>query len=173
MWLKLIGSSLIIIFGTSIGFNLAKKVYERPRQLRQIISCLTALKSFINYGALPLDEALIKCSRGVTGPVKDFFEYLRGSFLNERWLRPEHLTANVLQQLRNKLFLNDEEMEALVLLSAGLGQSNRSDQEKHLNLYIEQFISFEKQALSVRDNEVKMYRYLGICGSLAVVIILI
>ena len=75
MWLKLAGGVLVLIVSSSIGFQLAARCCGRPQHIRQIISCLGSLKSYITYACLPLSEALIQCTHGMYGPVADFFHF--------------------------------------------------------------------------------------------------
>lgn len=173
MWLKLVGSILIIVASISIGFSYAKRFGERPRQIRQIISCFTVLSSYINYAALPLSEALIKCTYGNYGWIESFFRRVACLLEREPWMAPQDAFREALSELEQHLALEQPEREILLSLSANLGVMNREEQEKCLVLALEQLRQIELQAVSLRDPNMKMYRYLGICGGLTVVILLV
>lgn len=172
MWLKILGSLMIVIASTSLGFNLAVRYVERPRQIRQLISCLSALKSHINYVAIPLPEALSRCTGGITGPVAELFHTMAWLLVNKGWLTPQAALDQALKQ-SNKLALNKAEREVLAVFSANLGGMNREEQHKSLDLAHEQLSRIQYEAEKLCDQNVKMYRYLGVCSGLAIIIILV
>ena len=51
---KLIGAILIIVATTWTGFEAARHLSERPKQLRQLKSALQSLEAEIMYGHTPL-----------------------------------------------------------------------------------------------------------------------
>lgn len=171
MWLKIFGSLMIVSAGTCIGFNLAARYVERPRQIRQLISCLLALKSHINYSAMPLPEALFQCTGGITGPVADLFHTMSELLKKNGWLTPQAAMNQALVDV-GQLVLRRQEREVLAVFSANLGGMNREEQHKSLDLVHEQLSRIQYEAEKLCEQNVKMYRYLGICGALAVIIVL-
>ncbi|TWH48929.1 stage III sporulation protein SpoIIIAB [Sporomusa sp. KB1] len=172
MWLKILGSLLIVVAGTAMGFSVAARYAERPRQIRQLISCLSALKSHINYAAIPLPEALSQCTSGIAGPVADFFHTMSLLLLNNGWLTPQAAMDQALIEAK-QLVLNQPEREILAVFSANLGSMDREEQHKSLELVQEQLSRIQYEAEKLCEQNVKMYRYLGLCSSLAIVIILV
>jgi stage III sporulation protein AB len=71
------------------------------------------------------------------------------------------------------LVLEKPELELLSVLGANLGAIDRIEQEKYLNMIQEQLRQLEAEAAHISGQNSKMYRYLGICGSLAIVILLV
>jgi stage III sporulation protein AB len=173
MWLKLIGSILVFLVSTCIGFQMASRCQERPRHLRQIISCLGSLRSYIIYACLPLHEAVIQCTNGIDGPVATFFQNIAIMLEEEASLTPQEIIKRVLSEMQGSLMLKNPEIEVLHVLGGNLGVMDCKEQERYLSLVIEQLERFENEAIKFRDLNTKMYRYLGICGGLAIVIILI
>lgn len=173
MWLKILGSSFIIFSGTYIGFKLAKKFSERPVQIRQILSCLASLKTYINYVSMPLPEALIICTNGVEGPIKKLFQRTGELLESNGCLNPKKALEYAVEEVRIELSLENAELEILHSLGANLGLINRIEQERYIAMIEVQLQEIEHEAIRYRDQNVKMYRYLGICSSLVVVIILL
>jgi len=172
MWLKFIGSLMIVTAGASIGFSLAARYMERPRQIRQLISCLSALKSHINYVAIPLPDALAQCTGGITGPVAELFHAMSDLLASDGALTPHSAMTQALNSI-DALVLNRPEREVLSVFSANLGGMNREEQHKSLELVHVQLSRIQYDAERLCEQNVKMYRYLGVCGSLAVVIVLL
>lgn len=173
MWLKLAGSILVVAAGTGIGFSLAGRYNERPRQLCQAVSCLTALAAYIGYASMPLGEALGRAAGGVAGPVGDFFRRTAAALTTRGWLTPAEAMAEVMADVGPALAWQRPEREILLLLGANLGATSREEQQKYLSLVTDQLRRLEQESLSLRDQNVKMFRYLGVCGGLAVAILLV
>lgn len=172
MWLKIIGSVIVIITGTSLGFMLANRCSERPRQIRQIISCIGSLKTYISYVSLPLSEALRSCTNGTYGAINDLFQRMASILSDNGWMTPQEALKRAISET-NRLALERPELEILSALGANLGSTSRDEQKTYLDMVQEQLTKIEQDALRLRDQNSKMYRYLGICGGLAIVIVLI
>lgn len=173
MWLKAVGSVLIVLSGTYIGFKMAARCKARPRQISQVLSCLAALKSYINYVTMPLPEALSNCVNGIKGPVADLFLDTAVSLKEHGWLTPREAIEEALKNHQHKLALDLPEQEILTILGANLGLVNREEQYKYIGVVEVQLQRIECEAAKLREQNAKMYQYLGVCGSLAVVILLI
>lgn len=173
MWLKLVGGTLVLLVSSWIGFQLAARCNGRPQQIRQIVSCLGSLKSYITYAYLPLHEALIQCTHGTYGPVADLFHHTATLLEKNTGLSPQQAITTVLNEMQGQLMLKRPELETLEILGANLGIMNRQEQGNYLSMMIEQLEKFESEAAKLRDLNTKMYRYLGICGGLAIVILLV
>ena len=173
MWIKLVGSVLVLFVSSYVGFQLAARCSGRPQHIRQIISCLGSLKSYITYACLPLNDALIQCTHGIYGPVADFFHQTATVLEENGGLSPQQAINTVLANMKGRLMLKQPELEILSILGANLGIMNREEQGNYLSMIIEQLETFANEATQLRDINTKMYRYLGICGGLAIVILLV
>ena len=72
--LKLLGAVFILLATTWAGFETAKHISERPRQLRQLKVALQALEAEIMYAHTPLKEAAATLSKQMPKPLSWFFE---------------------------------------------------------------------------------------------------
>ena len=72
-----------------------------------------------------------------------------------------------------QLAIDKPEKEILTILGANLGAMNREEQNKYITMIQEQLEKLEQEAVRKRDLNTKMYRYLGVCGGLVVVILLV
>jgi len=173
MWLKVAGGLLILLVSTYIGFQMAARCNGRPQHIRQIGCCLGSLKSYIHYASLPLQDAMKQCTHGIHGPVAELFHHTAVLLEEESSLSPQQAMNKVVSDLQGKLLLDQSELELLDLLGANLGIMNRQEQVNYLTMIIEQMEKFEVEAVRFRDLNTKMYRYLGLCGGLAIVILLV
>lgn len=173
MWMKIAGSLMVITAGTALGFAAAARYNERPRHIRQLIGCLASLKAYISYISMPLPQALISCTQGVNGPVCDFLCQTADILNHKAWLSPQEAINQVLASMRNELTFERPEIELLSALGANMGTTSRDEQQKYLDMVQEQFRKIEQEAIKLREQNTKMYRYLGVCGGLVIVIMLV
>lgn len=173
MWIKAIGALMIIIAGFSLGFVAAFRYNERPRQIRQLQSCLASLKTYINYTVMPLPEALAASCDGINGPVRDFFCCSASLMEQNGMITPQQAFTEAITLFKGQLLLVQPETDLLVTLGANLGKVNCEEQEKYLDMILQQLVNIENEAVRTRDENVKMCRYLGICGGLLIVIVLV
>lgn len=173
MWLKIIGALFVIGACTIMGFQAAWRFAERPRQIRQLVSCLSALQSYIYYSSIPLSQALRLSADGVEGTVVHMFTRAAELLTADPALTPAGAFTIAKDEYSSKLTLADSEQELLVLFSSHLGMMNRDEQCKNLLLIQDQLEKTACEATAARDGNMKMYRYLGVCGGLAIVILLI
>jgi stage III sporulation protein AB len=81
--LKVLGAVLILMATSKIGFDSARQLRKRPRQIQELRSGLAILKTEINYGTRPLAEAFERIAEA-SGELKaglprsePEFKYLR------------------------------------------------------------------------------------------------
>ncbi|MBP2649324.1 MAG: spoIIIAB [Firmicutes bacterium] len=173
MWVKLIGCCLVIFTGTWGGFMIAARYVERPKQIRQLIGCIASLGSYINYAALPLAEALERSTATVDGPVRDFFTEIATIINTKGWVSPGQAFVETLSKMQDKLAIYHPEREIILMLGASLGAIDRNEQQKQLDLAKAELEKIHREAIVERDQNVKMYRYLGVCAGLTTAILLV
>lgn len=169
--IKLLGAVLILITTTCLGFQRAKRYADRPRQIRQLQSALSLLRTEIGYGTRPLVKACEQIGKRIQSPISDLFiqlqynlEHFDGSSTNDCF-------KSAVDQEWDKTVLTDAEKGIVLDFGRTLGASDREDQLQHLalaeaNLKIEETKAREEQA----KNE-KMYKTIGIlCGALIIIL---
>src|SRR6478609_7082116 len=70
---KLLGAIFIILATTWTGFEAAKHLSERPKQLRDLKTALQSLEAEIMYGHTPLHEAARRLADQLSNPLHSFF----------------------------------------------------------------------------------------------------
>lgn len=173
MFLKIAGSMLVLFVTSRIGFRLAARCSGRPEQIRQLITSLGSLKSYITYANLPLGDALRQCTHGIEGTIADFFHSIAMELEENSMSSPQQAIGVVLHKMESKLMFQSTEIEILGVLGANLGMMNRQEQGNYLAMVMEQLERLEGEAVKLRDLNTNMYRYLGICGGVAIVILLV
>lgn len=173
MWLKLIGSVFIVTAGAFFGFELAKRYIERPKQIRQLMNGIRSLQSYIHYAAMPLSEAFSQAARGVAAPISDLLAGTGAIMRKDAYLTPQEALTLAVKEMQYRLALHKAEVDDLILFAANLGFMNREEQQKYCDMILSQLGKYEQEALKVKEQNVTMYRYLGVCGGLMIVILIL
>lgn len=167
-----IGAALIIFATTWAGFEWAKKLNERPRQLRQLKVALQALEAEIVYGLTPLDEACLHLSTQLTKPLNRFFE-LFSNKLKEAEITAADAWFESLDEIWNDTAFKNGELEILRQFGATLGRHDRDQQQKQIRLALAHLEREELDAIESQNKYEKMVKSLGFLTGILIVILLI
>lgn len=169
--MKIIGAILIIMATTWVGFEFARQLSERPRQLRQLKVALQSLESEIMYGLTPLAEASEHIAKQIPKPISYFFlsfsEALKkgGASVHSAWeyslKETWHLTA-----------LRNGELEVISQFGATLGQHDREHQQKQIRLTLTHLEREEGDAIEAQNRYEKMSKSLGFLTGILIVILM-
>lgn len=169
--IKLLGAILILMTTTWLGFQKARKYADRPKQIRQLRSALSLLKTEIGYGARPLVAACEQIGSRVSSPISHIFVTCRYNLEHMDGSSTFDCFKQAVDKEWSKTALSDAEKEIMLNFGRTLGASDREDQLQHLalaesNLKIEETKAREEQV----QNE-KMFKTIGIlCGALIVIL---
>lgn len=170
--LKIVASVLIILTTTVIGFDVARRYRDRPQHLRQLQSALQGLATEISYGATPLPEAFASLAATHRSPIADMFQAAATQLT-----RPGTTAAAAWQEgleaLVKRSALGQRDLVVVRQLGTVLGLSDRLDQERHLLLALQHLQREEVLAEQERQQNERMWRYLGVLSGLLLVIVLV
>jgi stage III sporulation protein AB len=169
--IKLIGAVLIVAATTWIGFQFAKKVSERPRQLRLLKTALQSLEAEIMYGHTPLSEAAERLAKQIPKPLSWLFQSFR-SRLQEGDKTVREAWNESLNDIWKLTALKQTEQEILQQFGETLGQHDRDSQQKHIRLCITHLEREEGEAKDAQMRYEKMMKSLGFLTGLLIVILL-
>lgn len=172
MWIKMLGAILVVTATSWAGFEAAQRFQRRPRQLRELQSCLQMLETEINYGLTPLPTALEKIAASIKGPVGDFCCAVKEELLAHQGISMRDAWNKGVDLLGKHCAITECDQNILRNFGHTLGLSDRHDQIKHLKLAMSQLSAAETNAWEEKRKNERMFRALGILGGLAVVILL-
>ncbi|YCA42847.1 stage III sporulation protein SpoIIIAB [Bacillus sp. JZ8] len=170
--MKLFGALFILVATTWFGFDLAKQLNARPKQLRQLKSALRSLEAEIMYSHRPLPQIARLLTEQVPKPIASFFDsfatYLeRGQkSAGEAWLLS-------IEENWRLTALKQGEKEALKQFGQTLGQHDRYSQQKHIVLTLNHLEREEADAVDRQTRYEKMVKSLGFLTGLLLVILLL
>lgn len=171
--LKILGAFVIIGATTVMGFLYARVFSTRVKQLRDMQYALNMLESEIIYTATPLIHAMRHISEKSNDSVKLLFERI-SELLREKKAEGVHEAFNqAMKEFKKDLYFEKEEVEVMASFMHSLGSSDIEGQKKNFNITIKKLESFEKKAEETKSKNEKLYKYLGVCAGVLIVMILV
>ncbi|WP_428909084.1 stage III sporulation protein SpoIIIAB [Niallia sp. Krafla_26] len=168
---KIVGAILILFATTWTGFELAKQLSERPRQLRTLKTALQSLEAEIMYGHTPLHEASRRLSQQLSPPISDFFTSF-GDKLTQTETTVRDAWEESLKDIWGKTALKKGEFEIMKQFGETLGRHDRVSQQKQILLTL---THLEREETEARDKQVKyekMVKSIGFLSGLLLIILL-
>ncbi|MDQ0224945.1 stage III sporulation protein SpoIIIAB [Metabacillus niabensis] len=169
--MKLIGAFLIIITTTWAGFEAAKHLSQRTRQLRQLKVAFQSLEAEIMYGHTSLIVASQNISKQMPKPLSTFFEQFSKKLLKGR-TNVKDAWEESLKDVWRSTALKQGEYEVLKQFGETLGKHDRISQQKHIKLALTHLEREEMDAVDRQNRYEKMVKSLGVLSGLLLVILL-
>jgi stage III sporulation protein AB len=170
--MKLLGAIFILITTTWTGFEAAKRLSERPRQLRQLKVALQSLEAEIMFGHTPLSDACLNLSAQVSKPLSWFFERF-SKRLNQGEVTVREAWEDSLVEVWSMTAFSQGEFEVMKQFGETLGQHDRYQQQKQIRLALSHLEREELDAKEKQQRYEKMVKSLGFLSGLLLVILLL
>lgn len=169
--MKLIGAAFIIVATTWTGFEAARHLNERPRQLRQLKSALQSLEAEIMYGHTPLHEAARRLSSQLTKPISWFFDNFAKKLMNSETTVKDAWEQSLKEVWKMTAFKQGE-FEIMKQFGETLGRHDRHSQQKQIMLTLSHLEREEIDAYEKQAKYEKMVKSLGFLSGLLLIILL-
>ena len=169
--MKLFGAIFILLATTWVGFEMAKQLSERTRQLRQLKTALQSLEAEIMFSHRPLGDIALLLSAQLPKPLSLLFEQFAAR-LNSEEAGVKRAWESSLDDIWEQTALRRGEKEVLKQFGETLGQHDRYSQQKHILLALSHLDREEKEAVERQVQYEKMVKSLGFLSGLLLVILL-
>ena len=170
MLLKVIGSLIVLISSSLLGFSYAKTYAKRPIELKVLQSLLQIFENEISFLSNVLEDAFFKVNKCSDSTVATFFEGAAKN-LNEGFCADEAWEKAVKDNIR-KTNLNSEDESIIISFGKMLGSSDLEGQIKNIHLTVNLLKIQEQKAEELKAKNESMYKNLGILGGAAIIILL-
>jgi stage III sporulation protein AB len=170
--LKLLGALLIVVAGAMIGHIKARRLADRPAQIRRFIRVLQQLETEISYGFTPLPEAMHKLALQTAEPLSSLFAGITTNLHSRSGLTVKESWEQAVLERWPYMAMQDGEQDIILQLGSSLGTTDREDQLKHLRLASSQLGSMESEAAEEQRRFEKMWRSLGVLGGALIVVMM-
>ncbi|HHW48568.1 MAG TPA: stage III sporulation protein AB [Clostridiaceae bacterium] len=173
MFFKIIGSIIILLSSSFLGFILSKDCSMRPQQLRELQGLLQMLENEISYMANLLTDAFYKMHEVRKNEISLIFKQAADYLTADTGLNASEAWERALKENIKKTALNEEDEKILISFGKMLGKSDVEGQLKNIKLAMKQLEIQEKKAEESKAKNEAMYKRLGVLCGLALIIILV
>ncbi|EDS77917.1 stage III sporulation protein SpoIIIAB [Clostridium massiliodielmoense] len=173
MYFKILGSILVLVSSSLLGFIYGENLKKRFFQLEEMEQALYQLKNEIVYTHNSLPDIFMSVGSKGTKPIGDIFKRV-SNLLYEHQVESVHEGfKKALSENKKQLNLKKYDIDILLNLSKSLGESDIEGQQNILTLTIRNIKSQLDSAKNVMEKNIKMYRYLGFSfGAILVIMML-
>lgn len=172
MWMKIIGVICILISGLFWGFIHAAKYRNRTKQIRALKFAVKRLETEINYSLTPLALGLKKIAESSDLPIQELFG-LASRYMEKQQLDVNQAWRTAIAQVWPKLDLKQQEKDLLVQFGTTLGISNREDQVKHTQLFMQHLTLLEENAIVDQLKHEQSSKSMGLMVAILIVLLFV
>jgi stage III sporulation protein AB len=173
MWTQVLGAGLVMGTAAWLGYRLAGRLLGRPRQLRALQTGLSVLQTEIEWGAIPLPEALRSAAQAAEGPSGSLLRQVADAIQKGGGTAPGEALRSALVAVGPDTCLSPEDLAILGALAPTLGATGRTDQIRHLALARERLAGAEALARAEAERYERLARWGPVLIGAAIVLVLI
>lgn len=169
MFLKIIGTGLLMISSSWYGFYLKNRYRKRVRGIEEMCQYLEELKGEIKYRNQDFFRVFSELEKNRRTPFLGTVickELKSGKSISEAW-------CISVKENADHLALRTQEEMILLELGSQLGKSNCETQTNLLNLYQNKLHTLWKGLKKEEQNQCKVYSTLGILGGIMICLIVV
>lgn len=171
MSLRLLGGIMVVISSSIIGFIIANSYHERPVILKKLQIALSMLETEMSYGHTPLPQALENVGGKCGTKISKLFFITRHNLISKKYTASE-AWEEALDEICEECNLLDVDLSILTTFGKYLGSTNREDQIKNIKLTISNLRQQEAVALEEKQQNEKLWRYLGVLSGIMIFLLL-
>lgn len=171
--LKTIGFVLIFISGSGMGLRASYNLQLRLEQMKQIQGILLKIKGELRYSHQPMSMILNHIAKNTAAPfscileqISETLELHNGASMSEIW-------RQTIEEYKDKVYLRKGELQLLSEHGTILGYLDKELQMNQLDLQLVQWNRMIEQSELELQSNAKLYRSLGVMGSILTIIILL
>lgn len=171
MYIKILGSLLIVLSGSLLGFLGSLKFAFRVNQLNELIQVLEIIKVEISFKK-SLPDIFEELANKQNFKVSKIFNNVSKQLKENSYIDLENAWNLALFESMHETCLKKEDLEIIENLTIMIEKSDLECQVRNINYLIEKLKNKEKEAILLKTKNGKLLRAGGVLGSLALVIIL-
>lgn len=156
-----------------LGESKARVLGQRVRQLQLFQQSLKLLVAEVAYAHSILPLAFEKVSRQAGFPVKEIYSTAAGMLGSGNDLSAQQAWDSALDQVSARTCYTEKDMEVVRALGVSLGESQKEGQLTQIELTLKRLEFVLHEAQEDKSRNERMWRYLGLLGGAALVILLL
>ena len=169
--MRLTGMILLVAAGSAMGFYKANGLKQRIREIIALQNAFRLLETEIYYTRSPIPQALDTVACRQPEWMRCFFHQVCHG-MEQQCLPLYQAWEASLDCFRISTFLCDDELDAVRSLGQSLGSGDVTEQVKHFQLLQQRLQYALEQAEYSYAQKARIWQYMGICVSMAMVLLL-
>lgn len=171
-YLKAVGTILLLGAGSGLGYSYGLDLVKRIEELKSIQQMLLIIQGDIRYGSSSMEEILVHMKGHTKAPYTNFIENILSKIQERRGDTFAALWEGAMKQELGNSKLKKEDKELFLQVGRSIGSVDKTQQISVLEMYQQEITSIINHLMNEKQNKQKMYHYLGIGGSMFLVILL-
>jgi stage III sporulation protein AB len=168
---KLSGMLFVIAAGTAFGFYRAYGFQKRIAHIILLQNAFRMLETEIFYTLTPVPAALKILEARMETPLQPFFSQVCDG-IETGGLPVFQAWEQGIKVLQQSSFCRKEELDAVKCFGMSLGEGDVYAQQKNFQLLQQRLQYTLEEAERQRTQQGKVWQYMGVCVSMAIVILL-
>lgn len=174
MYVKIIGSVMVIVSSSLIGFKMNENAKSRIEELKTIKNIVTMLRGEIKYNNATVSEALKKIAEKTSGNFKTFLLGTADELIKNQAAGMDKIwSKKVKEAFKSNTCLTKKDLNDFALLGNSIGKYDVESQIKAFDLFLEEMnekIEIENQK-AMSDG--KLYKCMGIMAGVFIVLMIV
>ena len=172
MFLRIIGTMLVMTGSVGIGMYLSAKEGFRVQDLLEFKKALLILSSEIEYMRSTLSEACANISKRTSLGVSAIFGRFSRLLVEGEGETAYQLWLTAMDECKDKAFLADEDRTVLEDFGKTLGYLDKQMQKNAIEFAVTYIDEKSASLAAASDKNKRMYRSLGVIGGLLLTVVL-
>lgn len=172
MWLKIIGSMIIISTTTLIGISFYLKEKYRKEDFINLDRILRLMKHEISHFKIPLEDVFFQIGKSDGNTIEKIFSSLK----NEIEKKEEKTIGDIWNlcwgEYENECYFNKTDMDEIKSFSKTLNNITRENQESNVDFLLDYIYKQQGNIEKRLDKNGKLYYSMGVLTGLFVVVTL-
>ncbi len=156
-----------------LGESKVRILRQRVRQLQLFQQSLKLLATEVAYAHSILAVAFLRVSRQTSFPVEEIYSTAARMLDSGQDLSARQAWSSALNQISGKTCFTEKDLEVIGSLGVSLGESRKEGQLTQIELILKRLEFVLREAQEDKARNEKMWRFLGLTGGAALVILLL
>ncbi len=172
-WVKAAGALCVFFSAAAFGEFKAHVLATRVRHLQQFEQSLGLLCGEISFTRTPLPEAFVRVAGQLEQPVGQLYRIAAGYLQPGSNLTPREAWQTSLEEIRSQTCFTPGDGEIIASLGISLGFSRQEEQLEQIRLVTRRLENILPEAMENKQRGARMWRYIGVLGGAALIILLL
>lgn len=171
--MKIIGSICIVLSGIAVGWLYGEKIEKRYKELLDLKRTFQIIYSDISYASTSFLEVLQHVKSQSLKEFQPFFGYVEAEIRYKSKRKLTEIWEEGMELHLQELHLIEKDRIELMQVGRNIGNIDRKQQLCMLQIYLDKLEITLQELLQEKEKKIKLYRTLGMLGSVFVVVMLL